>query len=236
MVKNIESSVIPIKKVEPETDYELETNLQCRTSAVSQESVLSVPRNSTNNITNNVSSPVCQPASDVIESNGLPICYPLPDISSLSTIQPVTMNLRKKITSAPTSMNTPAQQSTSSFSKSVVNNYIIGTGSGGILRAVEPRKLIFVFRLHPDVTEANISQYLQDNFNLSEVFVHRFTPKLSDNYKQDYSSFKIKVSVTMFDKLMAPTSWPAGVLVKEFQNKTKSHPFLGLRHPNPQGF
>lgn len=94
---------------------------------------------------------------------------------------------------------------------------IIGTGDlVSSLQVVKPRKTLFVSRLHKDVSEAVIKDYLKDKFNIEDVNCQRIISRRINDADRNFSSFKLYVDVTDFENLLQPSSWPAGSLIKEF--------------------
>ena len=112
--------------------------------------------------------------------------------------------------------NTDVNNSKKNF---VNNNVFIGNNNecNNSLRVVEPSKWIFISRLHKDIGNDDIKNYIMEKFKIEDVKVVRIKPRIE--YEDiNYVSFKIGVPVKNFDQLLQPSSWPVGVLIKEFIN------------------
>ena len=135
--------------------------------------------------------------------------------------------IEKDISTIPASTSTNIQESsdlkiddnnTNNFvNNNNTSNVIIGTNieSNNSLRVVEPSKWIFISRLHKDIVNDDLKNYILEKFKIDKVKIVRIKPRVED---VDYVSFKIGVPVNNFDLLLQPVSWPAGVLIKEFVN------------------
>lgn len=112
---------------------------------------------------------------------------------------------------------------------------IIGTGvSVDSLQVVEPRKTMFVSRLHKDVSEQDVLSYLKDKFNVEDVSCRRIVPRLINEADRNFSSFRINVPISCVDSLLQPSSWPFGSLIKEFVNypkKRKNNNYFPVLQP-----
>lgn len=103
----------------------------------------------------------------------------------------------------------------SQSTKNTSSQIIIGSGSAiSTLRTVEPLKWIFISRLHRDVTDDDMNAYIKETFNIEGFVIVRLKNNNSDT--RDYVSFKIGIPDTKFNELLASSSWPVGVLIKEF--------------------
>ena len=113
-----------------------------------------------------------------------------------------------------------------SSNNTISSNIIIGTNVNNSLRVVEPLKWIFISRLHKDIVIDDLKKYLLDKFKIDEVKIMRIKPRI-DHDDVNYVSFKIGVLLNNFNILLEPSSWPAGVLIKEFINyQRRSERFL----------
>lgn len=99
---------------------------------------------------------------------------------------------------------------------------LIGSGSNiSSLKIVDPLKWIFVSRLHKDVNDNDLISFIRETFNYESPVVVRIKPAIS-TADRDYASFKIGVPVDTFNVMLSPSSWPAGMLIKEFQTSSKA--------------
>lgn len=103
------------------------------------------------------------------------------------------------------------------------------------LVAVSPkkkRKCIFVSRLSPKSTVADVNHYLKSNFkDLGDVSVKKF----EFSYPRHVASFKITLSENVFHEIVDAKFWPPNTLVREFDFKPKSAPIvaeLPISQPN----
>lgn len=94
---------------------------------------------------------------------------------------------------------------------------VIGSNSEKVgLKTVDKSKWVFISRCSPETTVDNIVKYFSDeNIEVSKC------EKLKTRY-DDYSSFKVCVPVTQFEKVLTSGFWPRGVFVKEFDLPRKT--------------
>lgn len=104
---------------------------------------------------------------------------------------------------------------------------IIGSNcdTQGKVRAVEKQDWIFISRLATDVTDSDLQKYLLDNDVKGECV------ELKARYST-YKSFKVGVPANLTSKLLNPTFWPKGTLVRKFTPKRdtfETRTFLGKK-------
>ncbi|KAH8335024.1 hypothetical protein KR067_006944 [Drosophila pandora] len=89
--------------------------------------------------------------------------------------------------------------------------------SGLSLRAVAPRKAIFVSRLMPDATVDDVRSHLLKHLKVSpkDLAVFEFNFK----HKRNISSFKIVIPESYFEKALDPSAWPEHSIIHEFLAK-----------------
>lgn len=83
-------------------------------------------------------------------------------------------------------------------------------GSNAVLKlkAVERKKLLHVWRLEKNTTEESLTEHIRNTIgNDAEIDVEKVIPK----YERKYSSFKIRVTESNFEKLCVPEVWPVNV-------------------------
>ena len=91
-----------------------------------------------------------------------------------------------------------------------------GTATEGVLRGGPPPKRdYFISRLHTSTQDNVIKDYLKDN-GLSN-----FDLQLVSNSVSTFKSYKLSVSMDDKDKVLQPTLWPKGVLVKKWFQKSR---------------
>jgi hypothetical protein len=92
---------------------------------------------------------------------------------------------------------------------------IIRGGNSSIisLKAVERKKFLHVWRLDSSTTEDNLRDYLRNILDDdSEIIIEKLKPKTD----REYSSFRIGVTVSNYDRLCVPEVWPVNVEVSEW--------------------
>ena len=93
---------------------------------------------------------------------------------------------------------------------------VIGCGAlNSSLPVAVPLKWIFISRLHKDVADNDIKLFIVETFGINDPVLIRIKRKL-ENEERNYASFIVGVPEDSFDKLLNPSSWPKGTLVKEF--------------------
>lgn len=94
--------------------------------------------------------------------------------------------------------------------------------SGLTLRAVAPRKAIFVSRLMPDATVDDVRSHLLNHLKVApnEIAVFKFNFK----HKRSISSFKIVLPDSYLEKALDPVAWPEHSIIHEFLAKDAQNP------------
>ncbi|PZC85529.1 hypothetical protein B5X24_HaOG216637 [Helicoverpa armigera] len=80
----------------------------------------------------------------------------------------------------------------------------------GSLKAVERKKFLHVWRLEKNTTETDLKEYVKQVLGVEDdsgIYVEKLKPKT----ERDYSSFKIGITITNFEKLCDPEAWPVNV-------------------------
>lgn len=85
-----------------------------------------------------------------------------------------------------------------------------------LLKVVDKKVSIFISRLQPDVTKETVEQFLTDA-DVDNIECE----KLKTRY-ETYSSFKVTLTEIFADKVLDPSFWPAGTLVKRFVTAKKT--------------
>lgn len=74
-----------------------------------------------------------------------------------------------------------------------------------------PRSIsLHVYRLSPDTTSEQVTSFLKDKF--PEVKCEKLTSKHPD----EYSSFRVDVHQTNYEKALDPNLWPVNTCVRRF--------------------
>ncbi|KAH8321763.1 hypothetical protein KR067_000464, partial [Drosophila pandora] len=93
--------------------------------------------------------------------------------------------------------------------------------SGLSLRAVAPRKALFVSRLMPDATvDDPLKPSCPLKLDPNELAVFKFNFK----HKRSISSFKIVIPESYFEKAVDPSAWPEHSIIHEFLAKDPLNP------------
>lgn len=88
---------------------------------------------------------------------------------------------------------------------------VIGSNTDKIgLKTAAKSKWVFISCCSPETTVDDIEKYFSD-----EAVDMSKCEKLKTRY-DDYSSFKVSVPVSQFEKVFTSGFWPPGVFVKEF--------------------
>lgn len=100
-----------------------------------------------------------------------------------------------------------------------------GNTSVVLLKAVERKKFLHVWRLDRSTTEETLKEYIKNVLGSdSDVLIEKIKPKT----ERDYASFKIGISEGQFDKLCNPEAWPLHV---EFSEWVWFRRFTSAREP-----
>ncbi|KAG7310847.1 hypothetical protein JYU34_003678 [Plutella xylostella] len=88
-----------------------------------------------------------------------------------------------------------------------------GQNSMAILKAVERKKYLHVWRLKKDITEENMTEFIKEVIGSdSDIEVTKLKPKID----RSYASFKVGVSERKFEQLINPEKWPLDVEYSEW--------------------
>lgn len=110
--------------------------------------------------------------------------------------------------------------------------------SNEILQVVAPRKLLVASMLHPSTESEQLEVFLKGKLDVptdsSEIRVHKLVPAGKDLTQLDYVSFKVSVPGHRFEEFMAPSIWPKGVRVREFELRPRKPRNVGVFLPLPK--
>ena len=94
---------------------------------------------------------------------------------------------------------------------------VIGTKCATTLKAKAGRfTAVFVSRLDPDTTEADMELYVRETHNLKST-----CSKLRSKH-DSYASFKVEVFCQNLSDFYSPDKWPAGIYLRRFFNVAQS--------------
>lgn len=92
------------------------------------------------------------------------------------------------------------------------------------LRAVSPKKTVFVSRLAVETTSEAVTSYINSKVGPdADVSTYKF------NFSQQRSitSFKITVAADLFERILDPQFWPENTLVREYTYREKPRSNIG---------
>lgn len=101
---------------------------------------------------------------------------------------------------------------------------IVNTGGNtqiSSIQAIETKKFLHVWSLHPDTASEAIAKHVEDVCGSKDVKVEKLVPKS----KRDYSSFMIGVPESLFEKINCVECWPLNAKFNNwiwFRNKQQS--------------
>ena len=98
------------------------------------------------------------------------------------------------------------------------------------LRAIPPKKTIFVSRLASETTIEDIEFYIKSKMDQNIEFS---TYKFNYSQPRTITSFKITVPLDIFDTIVDPGFWPVSTLVREYQYKEHQRNAVHLPSRNP---
>ena len=75
------------------------------------------------------------------------------------------------------------------------------------------------------MNDSDVSSYIENKFCIKDFVLTRIKQKL-ESENRNYASFKIGVPDYKYNEFLNSTSWPAGVLVKEFVIYHRNKNFL----------
>ena len=100
------------------------------------------------------------------------------------------------------------------------------------LRTVEQRFSLFISRIHPEVTDDIVKDYLTRN-KITDFECEKLKTKYNT-----YCSFRVILPQKVMESVLNESFWPSGTLVKEFLSKKRTHgayvpsrTFLGKPQP-----
>lgn len=103
-----------------------------------------------------------------------------------------------------------------SSSKPIIGSRTLDSNLTHGLRTVEQKLVLFVSRIHPEVTEDKVKDYLNRN-GVQDTTCE----KLNTRYNT-YCSYKVTLSKNHSESVLNANFWPAGTLIREFVNRRKS--------------
>ncbi|XP_055632436.1 uncharacterized protein LOC129772929 [Toxorhynchites rutilus septentrionalis] len=84
---------------------------------------------------------------------------------------------------------------------------------------------IYLSRIDPQVSEEDVAMLVQDCLILITVVAKKLVKKETDLTKLQFVSFKIGINPNLKDTAMDPSTWPAGIFFREFEDVRRSQVF-----------
>lgn len=111
----------------------------------------------------------------------------------------------------------PTTSQNPSFTTSTSHNkLVVGTNADNFsLQVAKQLKWFFMSRVDSKSDVQCVSNYLETNLNITDAVVSKM------GSRNGYSSFKFGVSEEFVSKMLLESSWPRGLLVKEFEIKSR---------------
>ena len=96
---------------------------------------------------------------------------------------------------------------------------VVATGYGTANDEV-PRFWLYLSRVSRNVTEEQITKLAVDRLGVNDVKVKRLVAKGKDVNRMRFISFKVGMHVDLKDKALAATTWPDGLVFREFEERS----------------
>lgn len=110
------------------------------------------------------------------------------------------------------------------------SQHIIGSGdSSSNLSAAKAIKWYFITRINHSVDDTCVKHHIENKLLINEALVTRIIPRKFRNVESTYASFKIGVPEEFSSVIMSTSSWPTGILIKEFETRQQQR---HQRHKN----
>lgn len=107
------------------------------------------------------------------------------------------------------------QNSSSSENRAPKAKQLIGLAQNIALLSAPRLSFLHVYKLHPETTEHQLTEYLKAMFAEVEC------EKLNSKFPQYYASFKVSIQQDNLTRAMDPAIWPAGTHVNKFYHGKK---------------
>lgn len=150
--------------------------------------------------------------------------------NSSKTSKPATTALKKKLNSNSSSSNPSVneQPTTSRITVQQLSSALESTSKSieiAPLSAVEANKWIFISRLSPETTEAQVIHHLKSNLqiNSSDIICNKLIKRGIPSDRISYMSFKVGLKASLFDQASIKSFWPSGSIVHEFKSRSKNY-------------
>lgn len=79
-------------------------------------------------------------------------------------------------------------------------------------QAIQKKKFLHVWSLHPDTSEEAIKEHVKSIIDSEDINVEKIIPKT----RRDYSSFRVGIPESQFDKVNNTDSWPVNTQFNEW--------------------
>lgn len=99
-----------------------------------------------------------------------------------------------------------------------------------------PRFWLYLSRVSRRVTEAQIAKLAADRLGTTDIIATRLVAKGRDVSKMKFISFKVGMHADLKNKALFPSSWPEGLVVREFEDRNSENfwePSDAVNRPQP---
>lgn len=133
--------------------------------------------------------------------------------------------LRQDVSIGATSMNARRtnQNSSPGENRATKAKQLIGLAQNTALMSAPKLAFLHVYKLHPETTEHQLTEYLKAMFSEVEC------EKLNSKFPQYYSPFKVSIQQNNLTRAMDPAVWPAGTHVNKFYHGKKLRTTMAKR-------
>lgn len=97
---------------------------------------------------------------------------------------------------------------------------IVAKGFGAPAGDDSPRFWLYLSRVSRNVTEEQITKLAIDRLGVSEIKAKRLVAKGKDVSRMRFISFKVGMNFDLKDKALESSTWPDGLLVREFEERS----------------
>lgn len=85
-----------------------------------------------------------------------------------------------------------------------------------------PKFWLYVSRIAPDVSTEQVANLAKKRLGTDDIKVIRLVAKGRDVNELSFVSFKIGTSIEMKQKALSTSTWPKGIIFREFRNETST--------------
>lgn len=96
----------------------------------------------------------------------------------------------------------------------------------------QPRCWLFLTRIAPEVTREKVATMVQKSMETDDLVIHPLIPRGLDPGTLNFISYKVGLPMSLRDKAMEPSSWPLGLVFREFIDRRQNVPHF--RRPSAE--